>query len=44
MRQVNFCLDFFFAAQRARGTRRGSLRLGLASDISPYLLCFVVLD
>jgi|1186.fasta_scaffold16517_1 hypothetical protein len=44
VRQVNLSLDFFFAAQRTRRTRRRVLRLGLASDMGPYLVCFMVLD
>ncbi len=44
VRQVDLGFDFFFAAQRTRGFRRGSLRIGLASNMSPDLVCFVVLD
>jgi hypothetical protein len=44
VRQVDLGFDFFFAAQRARGTRGRTLRLGLASEKGAYLVCFVVLD
>lgn len=44
VRQVNLGFDFVFAAQWARGFRRRSLRFGLASDMGPDLVCFVVFD
>ena len=44
MRQINLGFDFFFAAQRARGTRRGGLRFGRATDMCPHLFRFMLLD
>lgn len=44
VRQINLGFDFFFAAQRARGTRRGTRRFGRAADIDPDLLCFMLLQ
>ena len=43
VRQINLGFDFFFAAQRARGTRRGALRFSRAADVGPHFFCFVVL-
>jgi len=43
MRQINFCLDFFFAATRARtrlASRRRPLRRG--ADVHTYFLRFVL--
>jgi hypothetical protein len=43
MRQINLGLDFFFAAQRARGPRR-RLRFGRAADVGPYFFRFMLLE
>ena len=44
MRQINLGLDFFFAARRARGSRRGTLGFSRATDIGPHFFCFVLLQ
>jgi len=44
VRQVNLGLDFFFAAQRARGLHRRRRRLGRAAQMDPYLFRFMILD
>jgi hypothetical protein len=44
MRQIDFGFDFFFTAQRARGTRRRRLRFGRASDVDSYFFRFMLLE
>ena len=44
MRQIDLGLDFFFAAQWTRGTRRGRLCFRRAADVGSDFFCFVVLD
>jgi hypothetical protein len=42
LRQIDLGLDFFFAAQRARGSRGRGLRIGGGPEVSPYLFCFML--
>jgi len=42
MRQINFGLYFFVAAERTRGTRRRILRFSRAADIAPHLFGFML--
>jgi hypothetical protein len=44
LRQVNLGLDFFFAAQRARGLGRMRRRFGQAAEMAPHLFRFVLLE
>ena len=44
MRQINLGLDFFVAARRTCGARRGTLRFSRAADIGPHFFCFVLLQ
>ena len=44
VRQIDLGLDFFFAAQRARGPGRRRLRFGRAADVGPYFFCFMLLE
>jgi len=44
VRQIDFGLDFFFAAQRARGTRRRRLRFGRAAEVDPHFFRFMLLE
>jgi len=44
MRQINLGLDFFVAARRTCGARRGTLRFSGAADIGPHFFCFVLLQ
>jgi hypothetical protein len=42
VRQINLGLDFFFAAQRARGPRRRTLRFSRAADVDANLFRLVL--
>jgi len=44
VRQIDLGLDFFFAAQRARGPRRRRLPFGRAADVGPDFFRFVLLQ
>jgi hypothetical protein len=44
VRQIDLGLDFFFAAQRARGAGRRGLRFGRAADVQPYFFRFMLLE
>jgi len=41
VRQINLCLDFFFAAQSAGGLGRSS-PFGGSTEMDPYFLCLKV--
>jgi len=44
MRQINLGLDFFIAAQRARGPGRRCLRVGRAAEVDPHFFRFMFLE
>jgi hypothetical protein len=44
VRQINLSLDFFFAAQWARGLRSRRRRLGRAAQVYPHFFRFVLLE
>ena len=44
VRQVNLGLDFFFAAQRARGLHRSRRGLGRAAQMDPHFIRFMILE
>jgi hypothetical protein len=44
VRQIDLGLDFFFTAQRARGTRRRRLGFGRAANVGPHFFSFMLLE
>jgi hypothetical protein len=44
VRQINLGLDFFFAAQWARGTGGRRLRFGRAADVGSHFFRFMLLE
>jgi len=44
VRQIDLGLDFFFAAQWARGPGRRRLRFGRAADVRPHFFRFMLFD
>jgi hypothetical protein len=44
LRQIDLGLDFFFAAQRTRGSGRRCLRFGRAAEVHPHFFRFMLLE
>jgi hypothetical protein len=44
VRQIDLGLDFFFAAQWARGTGGRRLRFGRAADVGSHFFRFMLLE